>query len=1117
MTQKWIKAIRDSGLTYIRKHAFRETISVYESLHKWQGMVMGKYLIIPVSFDTFADISENSDHFKRFEDEVVSPFYFSLKGDWIWNLYVVFVLEEPDLLRITADRLSLVQRGKRFGKKIIVSAEQLSDRLPLARIPHRLDGAAAADPLREWQEHLALEGLLFCLDNFRQQPLKEYLESDVRYYGPLPETPVHEVFERRPAGRIHSLHVGEQFRPHCLAHTPALQFSQINLLEGPNGMGKTSILECIELAYTGSVQRNLLVDRTATEDWDGRLIIGDNEGEFTGIPAEAEKKIREAVYYKHKVAPRGSSQLNRAFHQYNYFSSESVHQFCFNPGYQVDYRSAFARVIFGEQLERYEQCWTQHLDEFRKMARHLKGEERKLQAELDVLMETGIGDSQALKERVLAVRKSVAAWMKRAMLNYPVPDESSTLLEVEQWLQHLKIWLHELDVISAPFASLEQADVHSGEQLVSEENTVNAAHDELLKQATAVREQLEQLPPVEEMEQNTQQLWDNFETRRKRQDALQHLLQKINQLAHLIDQRGSRKRREQIEAEMLTQEKSFRQLLDVWNLYGHLADVELPSLDVTELQKQISQWEERHDQAQAKQREIKERISEHKVRTNKLQALLSELKATARQYVHEHPDQSDCPLCGHDHGTAALLSEAIEASVRADDDILTAWLAEEDRSASEQEASAMELARLKQAVSILEQMGEARIDLLGREEVEETAALSDHSGLREVQDVLKRIRARMTAQKNRLAELRQQAHELDQRGITIQAIQEWNELLDGELLAGYRHRMQSGETSSELVAFITNELTSTAESVEAARAVYIAGRDRKNQVNQSRDNLILQLDELHQRENQLVRRKNDLQALRQAWVRLQEKNAHIPERYSWLEWRQIFQKLLLASEELAQAMEPRILLEEKAREAADLNNRLGEITAKLARCNHAVHVLSGLRSLAQYGDDFVRSNFAAISQLFVALHSPNEFERLEWTADDKIVARRKGSDRTCSLHQMSTGQRTSVILAVFFIMHLVMESAPQFLLLDEPVANMDELNVVGLLDFLRQLAITRGTQIFFTTANPQIATLFRRKFSLLEDRFRTFHLRRDIEGPVRIHVQQYVPYQERPISLSSVQ
>ncbi|HZX20826.1 MAG TPA: ABC transporter ATP-binding protein, partial [Clostridia bacterium] len=94
------------------------------------------------------------------------------------------------------------------------------------------------------------------------------------------------------------------------------------------------------------------------------------------------------------------------------------------------------------------------------------------------------------------------------------------------------------------------------------------------------------------------------------------------------------------------------------------------------------------------------------------------------------------------------------------------------------------------------------------------------------------------------------------------------------------------------------------------------------------------------------------------------------------------------------------------------------------------------------------------------------------------------------VYLMSAGQRTAVVLSIFFRMHIGMKTAPGFILLDEPVSNIDDLNILGLLDFLKEMAMSNGIQIFFTTANYSVARLFKRKFSFLGDKFYEFKFTR---------------------------
>ena len=73
--------------------------------------------------------------------------------------------------------------------------------------------------------------------------------------------------------------------------------------------------------------------------------------------------------------------------------------------------------------------------------------------------------------------------------------------------------------------------------------------------------------------------------------------------------------------------------------------------------------------------------------------------------------------------------------------------------------------------------------------------------------------------------------------------------------------------------------------------------------------------------------------------------------------------------------------------------------------------------------------------------------------------------------------------------------APPVVLIDDPIAHVDDLNSLSFLDYLREVAITGRRQIFFATANDKLATLFERKFDFLGSKeFRRFNLSRKIQG-----------------------
>ncbi|KQL35463.1 hypothetical protein AN959_06030, partial [Psychrobacillus sp. FJAT-21963] len=192
----------------------------------------------------------------------------------------------------------------------------------------------------------------------------------------------------------------------------------------------------------------------------------------------------------------------------------------------------------------------------------------------------------------------------------------------------------------------------------------------------------------------------------------------------------------------------------------------------------------------------------------------------------------------------------------------------------------------------------------------------------------------------------------------------------------------------------------------------------------------------------------------------------------------------------------------------------GEITGNIIACENAIGVLNGLPKHEEFVQSFIKNNLSKIEYLFKSIHSPKEFVSLEFD-NTGIIAIREKNGVKAKAHQMSTGQRVSLALSVMFTHFLAAPNAPDFLLLDEPVANMDDLHLLNLLDIIRELAL-RGTQIIFTTANPDVAGLFRRKFSFFGQQFKKFEFIREDNGLTTIKELVYSPELEDEIIINTI-
>jgi exonuclease SbcC len=140
-------------------------------------------------------------------------------------------------------------------------------------------------------------------------------------------------------------------------------------------------------------------------------------------------------------------------------------------------------------------------------------------------------------------------------------------------------------------------------------------------------------------------------------------------------------------------------------------------------------------------------------------------------------------------------------------------------------------------------------------------------------------------------------------------------------------------------------------------------------------------------------------------------------------------------------------------------------------------------------EEALQQNRTGIETIFSHIHSPVEFRGLgsRWST---LVRKADGSE--AKLSEISAGQRAAFALSIFLAQNAQLTVAPPVVLMDDPIAHVDDLNSLSFLDYLREVVLTGRRQIFFSTASDKLATLFQRKFDFLgPGGFRRIDLTRD--------------------------
>lgn len=77
------------------------------------------------------------------------------------------------------------------------------------------------------------------------------------------------------------------------------------------------------------------------------------------------------------------------------------------------------------------------------------------------------------------------------------------------------------------------------------------------------------------------------------------------------------------------------------------------------------------------------------------------------------------------------------------------------------------------------------------------------------------------------------------------------------------------------------------------------------------------------------------------------------------------------------------------------------------------------------------------------------------------------------------------------------------------------MHIMNLVDILKEIALS-GVQLFITTANDQVATYFRRKFSCFNEEFKHLEIVREDEKPSIFFEKTYSPNKEEPVVINEI-
>jgi DNA repair exonuclease SbcCD ATPase subunit len=204
-----------------------------------------------------------------------------------------------------------------------------------------------------------------------------------------------------------------------------------------------------------------------------------------------------------------------------------------------------------------------------------------------------------------------------------------------------------------------------------------------------------------------------------------------------------------------------------------------------------------------------------------------------------------------------------------------------------------------------------------------------------------------------------------------------------------------------------------------------------------------------------------------------------------------FAKVVRRIHEALKRVEEKDALEQRlAASAAEAQLALASLEPQYARATTAVVVLDKLLGRdykAAYLDKVIADHKQKLATIFSRIHAPHEFKDVH-LSEDMLLERDTGAKSPVC--EISTGQRAALALSIFLSLNSSVIARAPWLIFDDPVVHVDDINVLSFFDMLRDLVLLGNRQVFFATANSRIADLFGKKFDCLGRDFKEIRLQR---------------------------
>lgn len=996
------------------KELFTQFEPINDTLYKGSYQINDK--LAGIYFLNFGNTITEED-FEELQYKYLAEEFYKYEDSLQWNIYLLFINST-----IKEELKSKILSNDKYARKLIFQESEFLDYFELEKsnqtsLPDIVTGWKNELNNVDLQEVYSEASYVDAITNFLENSTIKEVDSGVS--RDLSSIPIIK--------RISNICLRDNYRTFPLMRN--FDFGSVNLINGVNGTGKTSLLESIELILTGRSNRNSDKD----EETGSIRAVLNNDIEEVYTPNDSGKyKSRDIKWYSRNHLVRGNN-CYQSFNQFNFFNTDAAYQFA-SSDHEDQINESLKQIVLGT--------------EYTFLRDRIQGFERRLRPELNSV-ERGLKEQSELIENHTQLIDDLKADSNFEDIKKNIAGNILTLK-----------YKNRLSVDNYSISNLYINEIKTEIEYILNQNLVFDLNS-LNKLRSQIDEQLDTVSSLKDKynERISQRI--DFLNQRKSLEVKRDKIKLIFKYFVIEDLGSIENIEEQLQKHNLKLSKleNIRREFSILNLDSFLNENkgfgDFRNSKNEDLQKVSSD-----------RKEIENEIRVLSKNFSAIEYILNKIKLLGKDFLSHNEHSQNCPLCEQQISHNEL-------SDKLDEDFKNNI----DKSILEGKSKKLSELKTKEANLTSELKTLNSLKLIAEEKVFDYETLP-------VKEIAIHLNSILNEEELVLQEKTKIEATLAQVAAIGGSASEFKSLR--EEIGAYFNSKNSFEKDDiyKLLLHLEDDIKKIVDDVEKLSQendLLISNLNKSLQLKEPTNDISKILDDMKSQDERVI-------ALEHSFIKIKT-YLDLQDGQSLTELSKDLYILEENIKSLVDSENRQKELQRITKELEESKSFISENTLKHTRLKKAVEVLQRLNSndAESVLDDYFDNNLKEIKDIFKTLHAPQEFTELKF--EDKRLVLYK-NDVKHSVSQISTGQRAALVISIFISLNRKLKNGPNIIIFDDPVTFIDDFNALSFLDFLRYFIVKEKKQIFFATANKKFSTLFKKKFEFLEDDYKEFYLER---------------------------